>query len=72
MRRYSEEAREAAVAIIMQARRLVGRKYKLAIWNAWGNGNYESEGLGSIAGQLQGVRNNFGPTWLANLRLPPQ
>lgn len=43
-----------------------GRRWKAILNNAWMNGNYPSDSKASI---LQGIRNKFGPTWLANFSL---
>jgi hypothetical protein len=42
----------------------LGRNYKSYIRTAWMNGNYAYEGLGEWDGQLQSIRNTFGPSWL--------
>jgi hypothetical protein len=58
-----------AVAVIVQVRTALGSRYKMHIRDAWMDGNYQREGLGQWAGQLQQIRNGFGPSWLHRLRL---
>ncbi len=41
-----------------------GHNYKQSIRQAWYDGNYRSLGLGDLEGQLQCIRNQFGPSWL--------
>ena len=41
-----------------------GKNYKSAIRQAWYDGNYRTVGLDDLSGQLQRIRNQFGPSWL--------
>lgn len=53
-----------AVALLRIIKDRVGRNYKRAISLAWQNGNYRKDGLEDWAGNLQRIRNAFGPSWL--------
>lgn len=60
---------EQAEEVLRTVRNSLGRAYKTAIRTAWFNGNYSGEGLEQWASQLQAIRNDFGPSWLENVRL---
>ncbi len=48
-----------------------GRTWKSQLNRAWMTGCYsEYEGGSQYASALQQVRNEFGPTWLTNFKLP--
>jgi hypothetical protein len=53
-----------AIAMLSVIKRRLGRGYKRAIRNAWYDGNYRGEGLEDWSGNLQKIRNAFGPSWL--------
>ena len=45
------------------------RRCKSIIHRAWETGDYSENDLDEYAGILQRIRNAFGPTWLANVKL---
>lgn len=57
-----------ALEILFEVRVELGRNYKQAIRSAWMNGDYIGNGLDKWAGRLQQIRNQFGPSWLADVR----
>lgn len=46
-----------------------GRKWKSELNYCWMTGNYHAIDR-NISGYLHQVRNQFGPSWLVNFRLP--
>ena len=60
---------EALVACI-EARQLVGRRWKDIVSTCWMDGNYHRHALRDLSGPLQRARNQLGPEWLAKVKLP--
>lgn len=53
-----------ALSILAQVKAAMGRNYKAAIRQAWMDGNYRAVNLEKWTGDLQNIRNTFGPSWL--------
>jgi hypothetical protein len=50
-----------------------GRTWKSKLGDVWMDGNYHGTMFsGSDAYHLQQIRNQFGPSWLVNFRLPKE
>ena len=60
--------KQEAVAVLTEVKSELGRNYKSAIREAWMTGDYGAQCLEKWAGQLQRIRNTFGPSWLVNAR----
>ena len=64
-----EQREQAAIAVLVQVKARLGRRYKAAISGAWMTGNYADLCLTAWASQLQNIRNQFGPEWLAAVKV---
>ncbi|HEX3800196.1 MAG TPA: hypothetical protein VH413_15990 [Verrucomicrobiae bacterium] len=49
---------------------MLGRNYKAKIRRAWETGNYSADSLEEWQGDLQRIRNTFGPSWLVQAQPP--
>jgi hypothetical protein len=63
----SAQATEEEVAALVAFAGRNGRSWKEKLWTIWGNGRdyYEPEGQ-----VLHQIRNNYGPSWLHDFKLP--
>ena len=52
------------IAALFCAKERLGRNWKQHVADAWFHGNYVSHDLEDLAGLLQEVRNELGPSWL--------
>lgn len=55
---------QQALAVLAEVKAALGRTYKSHIRAAWMTGNYQAEDLEKWTGDLQRIRNTFGPSWL--------
>lgn len=55
---------DEALQLMTDVKAKVGRNYKKKIRQAWMTGDYAGEGLREWAGQLQQMRNQYGPVWM--------
>jgi len=60
-----------AIEVLAQVKAKVGRMFKSQIRECWMTGNYRHHCLEQWSSQLQQIRNQFGPTWLTRVKLPP-
>lgn len=58
------------IRTLVAVRAALGRRYKAEIRNAWFDGGYRARGLEQWASELQEIRNQLGPSWLCDVRLP--
>jgi hypothetical protein len=62
----------AQLAALKTIAAINGRNWKSRLRYAWETGRYAEIGGADIAGWLQTVRNEFGPSWLVRFRLPKE
>lgn len=60
-------SKDRAKEILQEVRNRLGRTYKSAIRHAWMTGNYC--GMREWAQELQQMRNQLGPAWLASVKV---
>ena len=57
-----------ALKVLAEVKADKGRMYKSMIRTAWMYCNYNNDCLGKWACELQNIRNQFGPSWLAKAK----
>jgi len=61
---------QQAIIILAEVKAERGRMFKREVHMAWMYGNYRTMGLERWEGELQCIRNEYGPSWLHKAKVP--